>query len=72
MLVIAFVILLMHVSRQCAFLMGEHGVSIPCDSGRDDVADWLKKFKPVRREVERLTYNGTEFTVVDVKPHFPT
>ena len=32
----------------------------------------LTFFKPVSREVNRLAYNGTEFSIVDVKPSFPT
>lgn len=32
----------------------------------------LTFFKPVRKEAKKLTYNGTEFSIVDVKPTFPT
>ena len=30
-----------------AFLMGRHGVALPCDPGRDDLGAWHKTFKPV-------------------------
>jgi len=37
----------------CAYLMAAHEIHLPCDAGRDDVADWRKKMKPVHSALTR-------------------
>jgi glutaredoxin 2 len=35
----------------CAFIQAEHGLKIPCDAGRGDLGQWMKKYKPVHTQL---------------------